>query len=191
MKSLSSVALFMGVWIIPVGLFLGLSLMGEKHPIEGRAIEQELFLKESKNELEVVFFGFAECSFICPKAMGKLAKVLSSIRSELPDHKFGGYFVDINASTQLERAHEYGQFFSEDIKGINVNPEELEVLKKEYSIRVLDTREQNLQLFHTDHFFVLQKEDGKWIIKRVLSDDIKVVQFNEILIQLLNGDIYD
>lgn len=171
--------------LIPAGLIVALPHFGNGYPLEGRIIESDLFLNESVYETEVVFFGYAGCSFICPKSLFTLGEVIDSLKVNYPDKSFGGYFVDINAETQIGRANHYSHAFSPNITGKNVGQEELEKLKKEFGLSILDDTDNSGEIFHTDHFFVVQKEGDDWKILRVLANSTTKETIYNVLEEVL------
>ncbi|WP_185957139.1 SCO family protein [Gracilimonas mengyeensis] len=170
MKKILPPLLLTALLILPAVLFAGLSFFGERHPLEKRVVEGVPFLENSGNQVEVVFFGYAGCSFICPNALIKAAGAMDSLRTERPGISAGITFVDINAQTQLNRAETYGKSFSNDIRGINTDAELLEKLKKDFSLRIKSDPVNPYDIDHTDHFYILNKKEGKWRISRVLAN---------------------
>jgi cytochrome oxidase Cu insertion factor (SCO1/SenC/PrrC family) len=175
--------------IIPASLIIVLPYLGEGYPTEGRMVSGELFEEGSENDLEVVFFGYAGCSFICPKSLFVLGEVLDSLKIRYPQLKFGGYFVDINAETQIGRAHQYSGAFSEHIKGRNVNYEELEEFKQEFGLSILKEKGDTGEIFHTDHFFVLKREAEVWVIKKIIANQTRPQIIAEAIEQELAAKI--
>lgn len=185
MHTYISKILFAGILIIPSGLFVLLPYLGSGVPLEGNVVRSDAFLNGSQNEIEVAFFGYAGCSFICPRSLFTLGEVIDSLKVEYPDKRFGGTFVDINAETQVGRANQYSEAFSPYISGKNVGHEELEELKEEFGLSILDDTEQSGEIFHTDHFFVLQKRGEDWEIIRVLANSTTKLTIYNVLEGLL------
>ena len=181
MKKLGSILLLLCVWILPVSIFLAFSHSEQATPLEGSVVTSDGFLSDSQNTVEVVFFGYAECAFICPTSVSKLADVIYSIKEDDPEVKLGGYFLDVNAASQLNRAHQYSQFFSPDIVGVNLNKQELNQLKRDFGIQVKDNLAKDGEINHTDHFYVLTELNKNWSIHKVISNDVSTEKLQQIL----------
>lgn len=171
--------------LLPLGLFLGASLFGRATPVTERAVSQANFLNSSPNKVEVIFFGYVGCAFICPTSLHTLGEVMDEIRDENPDASLGAYFIDVNAETQVQRAHQYSQFFSKEIVGINVSQEELNELKKMFGITVVDTNRSMDEIIHTDHFYIVRRDTDNWRIAKVLSNESNQTTIKSSIIQVL------
>jgi protein SCO1/2 len=156
--------------LVPAILFLGLSYSGYSMPVKNRDVSESVFLVESTKQYEVIFFGYVGCSFICPTALFTLGDVLEEIRNEHPEIEIGGIFVDVNAETQIRRAHEYSQYFSSTITGVNVSKSELDRLRKQFGIQVYQTADPIDMIAHTDHFFLVEKDSQRWKINEVFAN---------------------
>ena len=185
MKNIYSVILFACVWVVPMVVFIGLSYVGEVHPLEGKSIPVEKLLSNSEHKIEVLFFGYSECPHVCPNSLSKVSAVLASVKKEYPSANLGGSFFDINTDSDLDRANEYSQFFSEEIKGEKLAKSELEKLKQEFALRVKQGVDNPVELFHTDYFFILKRRGQNWEIARVLANNINEDDFKKILIELV------
>ncbi len=174
--------------ILPGMLLVAMSYLGASHPLENTFVKKEwAFLQSSENSVEVLFFGYAGCSFICPNALIKLGNAIDELQTEENVEDIGGFFIDVNAALQLDRAQEYAQFFSPNIQGINTTEESLGRLQREFKIRIREDNEVEGALFHTDHFFVLKKMDGRWEIARVLANDTPKQEVKKILLETLKN----
>ena len=173
---------------LPLLIFLGSMLVGRSTPVENRSVHTASFLNTSANKVEVVFFGYVGCAFICPTALNTLGEVIEDVKKENPEASLGAYFVDVNAETQVRRAHQYSQFFSDDIVGVNVNKAELDQLKRLFGITVVDTNRDMNEIIHTDHFFVVKHTTDGWRIARVLSNESNKDTIKEVVDQVLEGE---
>ena len=66
----------------------------------------------------------------------------TGLKKEDLELSLGGFFVDVNAETQIARAEEYGLYFSSNIKGVNTNQEKLDHLRKQFGLNVYDTNKE-------------------------------------------------
>lgn len=68
--------LFGTIILMPLLFLSSVALLGGSVPLEGRIMNDVEFLETSDNELEVVFFGFVGCTYICPTSLFKIGEVL-------------------------------------------------------------------------------------------------------------------
>jgi|GEM_PF-1061372 len=162
--------LLVSVILAPLFLIGGVSFISQSTPLEGKTLSHVDFLKNSQNHFEVVFFGYVGCTYICPTSLITLGEVLDEVYDEYPRAEIGGFFVDVNAETQIMRAREYGLYFSSRIEGVNTNQEELNNLRKHFGLNVIDTNRGVDEIIHTDHFYILERVEDGWKIKRVLAN---------------------
>ena len=142
MRRIIPQTLLVSVVLAPLFLIGGAAFTSKSSPIEGRILSDVDFLKDSENHFEVVFFGYVGCSYICPTSLLTLAEVLDELKKEDLELSLGGFFVDVNAETQIARAEEYGLYFSSNIKGVNTNQEKLDHLRKQFGLNVYDTNKE-------------------------------------------------
>lgn len=187
MRDHASKILFLAIIFLPVLLLSGTALYGGSVPLEGRVVDEFEFLEASENEVEIVFFGYVGCSFICPNSLFKIGATLDELKAENPDAEIGGYFVDVNAETQVQRASEYGSHFSKFIEGVNVDAETLKSLRSEFGLTVFDTNRTVDEIIHTDHFFILKKENDGWRISRVLANKSENIIIKQAIQQELRS----
>lgn len=181
MKNSFSIVLFSVVFLTPVLLFAAMSFAGQAHPLEEQGIEGVSFLDHSDKEVEVIFFGYAGCAYICPNSLIKMTKVFEDLKNEKDMDGVGLHFIDINAETQIARAEQYTGVFSEHICGHNIEVSELSRIKETFGIQVTNNNYDNSEILHTDHFFIVRNDAGSWVIDRVLSNDVSADVMKEAI----------
>ncbi|MCG8374299.1 MAG: SCO family protein [Balneolales bacterium] len=190
MKKRVSAVILLSTVFFPFLLIGGFVFVGATVPLEGKVIENSSFLSASEEELQVVFFGYAGCSFICPTSLFTLGEVLDEIHEKNKYAGVGGIFVDVNASVQIQRAHEYGQYFSEKISGYNVTEEELKDLKSDFGLNVIGSGQPGEEIVHTDHFFIVKKTDSEWKVLKVIANQVNRKELNESIKEFLVQNNY-
>lgn len=185
MRDHTSKLLLAAIGLLPVLLLSGSALLGSAVPLEGSSVSDFDFLENSENEVVVVFFGYVGCSYICPTSLFKIGDVVDEVKVEYPDSKLGGLFVDVNAETQIKRANEYSLGFSSSFKGVNVDQQTIKNLRSEFGLNVIDTNREIDEIIHTDHFFVLKKEQDKWSIARILANNTDQITIKNAIRQEL------
>lgn len=183
-----SVLLLLVLLILPAGLVIGYSYVGTSHPIEGTVVENDAFLKGSENDVEILFFGFAGCAVICPLSLGKMVTVLESETVSNSRNRIGGLFVEVKSTLEesgdRHYASNYSESFSKKIKGYTPDLIEYQKLAKEFILKVYRSRDNTGQISHTDHFFLLKRENEKWVIQRVIKNSIGAEELAEIVGQI-------
>lgn len=191
MKEIAGVLLLLCLLILPAVLVVGFSYSGTTHPIEEKLIENDAFLEGSANDVEILFFGFAGCATVCPVSLGKMASVLESNQLNNTDKRVGGLFVEVKSFRDEIQdssfADLYSRAFSSQIRGYTPDLKTYQQLAEEFIIRLYESRGDAGQISHTDHFFILTREDSRWAIDRVLSNDIDESQMTDIISQTIKN----
>ena len=185
MRKKTSKILFVNMVFAPILILGGLSFFGKSVPVENQVVTSASFLENSSNLVEVVYFGYVGCAFICPTSLYTVGEVIDEINAELPGTTLGGYFVDVNTATQPSIAHEYSRFFSDAIVGVNTEAGELENLRSLFGITVFETNRDMDEIIHTDHYFIVTKKGADWRIAKILANDSSRSELkSEILLAL-------
>ncbi|MEO1022493.1 MAG: SCO family protein [Bacteroidota bacterium] len=184
MQKIAQISLLSGLLCLPVVLTVGLSFAGVGHPLKGEVLQNTSFLDESNHTTEVVFFGYAGCSYVCPTALFRLNELVESIHAEDSGVSLGITFVDVNAYQQLGTAQQYGAQFSDHIRGINLSGAELEKTREQFRLSVTGRADTKQGIIHTDHFFVLTRSDKRqdWQIQHILAQSTSDEEIKHILI---------
>jgi len=185
MKNTLSALLLFVLLFLPAGLVIGYSYFGVSYPIEGKEIETPSFLATAKHDLTIVFFGFVGCASVCPNSLTKLSGVLESLETAYPAKSLGAVFVDVRKHADSLSATNYGYQFSDNINGTYLPQEERGQIISDFALE-LKPGDDYSPLLHTDHFFVLEKEDDSWKILRVLANSTKASEIRKILKDNLN-----
>lgn len=176
MNKIAGVFLLLGLLILPAALMVGFSYTGAAHPLERYELRQDGFLNDSINDIEILFFGFAGCTTVCPTSLGKIASVLESEQLNDGQYRVGGMFVEVKSKTEDTQnstyTDQYSRIFSSKIRGYTPNIKTYQQLASEFSIRLYESRDDAGRISHTDHFFILVRDKNKWTIDRVLSNQI-------------------
>ena len=157
--------------LMPLLFVIANAASGKNSPVQDNIVTRAPFLSGSQNDIEIVFFGFAGCSYICPTSLFTINEVLETIKEETPELRVGAFFVDVNVNGQIQRADEYSKFFSKNIKGVNVSKSELESLKKMFGLVVYQSERIETEIIHSDHFYILKKNADTWSIAFVLPNE--------------------
>lgn len=191
MKEIAGILLLLCLLVLPAVLVVGFSYSGTAHPIEKKFIENDGFLAGSANDVEILFFGFAGCNTVCPVSLGKIASVLESDQLNNTEKSVGGLFVEVKTlrdeTQDSSFADLYSRAFSSQIRGYTPDLKTYQPLAEEFIIRLYESRGDAGQISHTDHFFILTRDEYRWTIDRVLSNEIDKSQMEDIVYQTLNN----
>lgn len=180
MKNILSISLLIVLLFLPAGLVIGYSYFGISYPIENKQIETPSFLAAAKHDITIVFFGFVGCASVCPSSLTKLSEVLESLEETYPAQSLGAVFVDVRKHADSLSAEKYGYEFSDNIDGAYLPQEERSQVISDFALEVKPV-DDHTPLLHTDHFFVLEKEEESWRILRVLANSTKASEITKIL----------
>ncbi len=185
MKNTLSILLLIVLLFLPAGLVIGYSYFGVSYPIENKQIETPSFLATTSHDLTIVFFGFVGCASVCPNSLTKLSEVLELFEAKNPDKSLGVIFVDVRKQADSLSATNYGYQFSDNIDGTYLPQEERERVIRDFALELKPANDHS-PLVHTDHFFVLKRENTSWRILRVVANSTKVSEIKKILKDGLN-----
>lgn len=157
--------------MMPLLFIGGATFFSSTFSIEGELLSDISFLENSGNDVEVVFFGFKECSYICPTSLFTMANALDALKEIDSDLQVGGIFVDVNAASKIERTHEYVSNFSTHIVGVNTSETNLKRLRADFALNIYEVNRSVNDISHTDHFFVLKREHEGWRVAKVLANE--------------------
>lgn len=183
--------LLLGLLILPAALVVGFSYAGTSYPIEDSIIEYDSFLRESTHDIEILFFGYAGCATVCPVSLAKLASVLNSEQLKSEKTTIGGLFVDVkavsgSAQNSISVDH-FSRSFSPRIRGYSPDLAAYQQLANEFIIRLYESRGDGGVISHTDHFFVLVRNENQWTIDRVVNNHIDESDMINIISQSINN----
>lgn len=157
--------------------------------MEGNIIESDWIFANSDNELEIVFFGYVGCATVCPKSMAKLADVMGELEQSGNAPSIGILFADIDLRRKSDVVEKYARQFSDRIRGVVIPEKGYPQLVNDFALRLKRSGGNPQTIYHTDHFFVLQKGAEGWMIRRVLSNDIPSSDFKEIVGNLIKEEL--
>lgn len=184
MNKAIGILLFLCLLMLPAAMVIGFTYVGTGHPVENRTVNKDAFLDRSQNEIEIVFFGFAGCADVCPASLAKLASVLESDKLHTIGVNTGATFIEVKSlqeSSGVRLAEQYASAFSPRIRGYTPDMNAFRELSEEFIIKLYKSRSENGQLSHTDHFFLLARDEDQWIVKRVLDQQISESRMIEII----------
>jgi hypothetical protein len=117
-----------------------------------------------------------------------MTNVLESETINSSNVKVGGLFVEVKSTVDETGdrlyASNYSETFSPKIKGFTPDLEEYQQLAEEFILKVYRSRDNSGQISHTDHFFLLKRENEQWVIKRVIKNSIGTGEMAEIVRQI-------
>lgn len=193
MNKIIGILLLLGLLILPASLLIGFSYTGSAHPIERMIIENDEFLKESANDVEILFFGYAGCATVCPVSLDKIAAVLESDPVENASRRVGGMFVEVKSLAEDDQpgelASKYSRTFSSRIQGYTPDLMTYQKLAHEFVVRLHESRNGDGRLSHTDHFFILTRSQDYWAVSRVLKNQIDVEQMTDIVVDTIKKSL--
>lgn len=179
-KKLITALLFITLTVLPALMIILYTYTGSKHPAEQQRLQQDGFLKDSPNQLEIIFFGYAGCDEVCPATLGRLSLLSGNPEFKNLPVRTGVYFVDIKREDPRQ-AQQYATGFSEKFRSYTPGTDDYRALSEEFILRVYKNRDQTGRISHTDHLFILKKVENSWVIQRVLKNEIRPESLLEIL----------
>lgn len=117
-------------------------------------------LENEKGKLVLLFFGYTHCPDVCPTTMGDWARAKRALGERAERVRFVFVSMDPDRDTP-ELAQEYARQFESSFVGLSGTTEEIEALKKAWSIAAYpegDPRTGAYTVAHPAHTFVVDRQ---------------------------------
>lgn len=131
------------------------------------------FLADVQVDTMLVFLGYVGCTSTCPVTLATLRNVYSSYTSEYSEASLEVSFVGIPVPGQIALENEadlYAKFFHKDFRGYSLTGDVMNQTLQEFGAGFSPLLTNPQELSHTGFIYLLQKENGIWILKHTYTD---------------------
>jgi len=112
----------------------------------------------------LVFFGFSQCTDICPVALITFKELLNSYDDSKSTPRV--IYVDIGAQSNSQLAQEYASNFHQSIVGYHASEKELPILSNYFGLNIKKYQDD---IKHQGRTYLLHKEAKHWRIVKSFS----------------------
>ncbi|MGX9416544.1 SCO family protein [Vibrio sp. RC27] len=117
-----------------------------------------------KGQTVVLYFGFLNCSEVCPSSMGVMSAAFSLLKPSSYE-QVQGFFISVDPSRDdYESLYQFSQYFDKRILGLTGTQEEVDVVTDNYGVYVdivsMESSVLDYTVDHSSRFFVLDPNGG-------------------------------
>jgi len=118
-------------------------------------LDLELIL-DKREEIELIFFGYAGCSNICTPRLEKLGQWYSHLPSEMQRH-LGLKFLDISMREEKALPDSFAKAFHKDFEGVFLDKEITRVYTKAFNVYFSRSLLDDTEIDHTAHLYLVKR----------------------------------
>lgn len=123
-------------------------------------IELELLL-DTKQKIELVFFGYAGCADVCSPRLSDLGSWYDTL-SQKTRENLGLKFLDLSVPEQKELPQRFAEAFHKDFTGLYLQQKELRRYSKAFNVYFSSSLTTEGEFNHSAHLYLIKRdEQGK------------------------------
>lgn len=119
-------------------------------------IELELLL-DGRQEIELVFFGYAGCANICSPRLSDLGSWYATL-SQKTRENVGMKFLDLSVPHQKELPQRFAEAFHKDFTGLYLPEKELRRYSKAFSVYFSPSLTTKGEFNHSSHLYLIKRD---------------------------------
>ena len=128
------------------------------------------FLRDVKNNVIVMFFGYVGCVDVCTPILDKLNMMYNTKQLQEVKNSFNVVFINLTPKIEKEQANIFAKAFNEKFQGIYLTQKELFNIEREFGLFFSDDFFDKNELTHTDYIYLLHKTDEKgYLLKNMYT----------------------
>jgi len=152
--------------VIVISPFIG-SFFSQKHYTEmDQEIKSSVFDAYDEKNL-LVFFGYVGCIDICTPRLNEISSVYKKLKKENID--VGVVFINTSKLQDSELSELFAKSFHKDFKGVYLEGEALNNLKKEFKVYSAPSFSKPDEIDHTSFLYLLKKVKSKYYLKIIYT----------------------
>ena len=144
--------------------------------------EGALKLQDYREQLVMMYFGFASCPDVCPTSMGVMRKAYNALSAD-EQKKVRGLFISIDPERDTpEMAQNYARHFQESFAGVSGTPDAVNKVAQQYGVlfRKMDIPDSALN-YTLDHSSVIYLVDQQGVLREKLQHGVTPKELTEKL----------
>ena len=113
-----------------------------------------------KDNITIVFFGYASCPDFCPDTLAKMNKVFKTVSENNQNKKLQLLFISIDPKDEMEVMKKYVEYFNKDFIGMPMNGNNLDKVIKKTGVYVKKvSSEGDIDFYdHTGAIFIVNSD---------------------------------
>lgn len=128
------------------------------------------YLKDSKKELTLVFFGYVGCMRVCTPILYQLDDFYdSSIFASLKPF-VGVTFVNLMPEVGVDQPQSFAHSFNPQFEGVYLTQKELMGIDREFGVFFSKSLSEKGEIDHSDHIYLIErKKNGIVVLKNIYT----------------------
>jgi protein SCO1/2 len=114
-------------------------------------------LLDTKQDVELLFFGYAGCVDVCTPRLSDLGRWYASLPEKMRE-RVGLKFIDLSVPEQKDLPMDFAKAFHPDFQGIFLSESELRRYTKAFSVYFSSSLTQKSEFNHTAHLYLLKRD---------------------------------
>jgi len=145
----------MFLWLVLIAVTFSIPFWPYK---TARAVELP-FLNDISQSRAIVFFGFPNCTDVCPVSLSVLKAFLRNHHKSQPESQPAVVFVDIDENSSPLLAQQYASSYHSQFLGIHPDKAALAALKAQFGLNI---RQTGSAIRHQGRTYFLEKRAQQW-----------------------------
>jgi len=145
------------------------------------AMHQEInlpLLLNTKEDIQIVFFGYSGCVDICMPRISAINKIYSSLDAKTKK-RVAVAFLDVSSPLNINLPSDFAKSFNEEFEGIYLDKSRVRGYTKEFNVHFSKSLMDDEEYNHTTNLYIIKKAEGKKKIRYIYSAfpyDLKQIQ---------------
>jgi protein SCO1/2 len=115
---------------------------------------------EDKQDIELVFFGYAGCTDVCTPRLENLGKWYDTLSQKTKEH-VRVKFLDLSVPQDKTLPDNFAKAFHPDFKGVFLDDDILRVYTKTFSVYFAKSLIDDTQMDHTTNLYLIKRDDKR------------------------------
>jgi protein SCO1/2 len=128
------------------------------------------YIKHTKKDLTLVFFGYVGCVRICTPILHQLDDFYDSSSFKILKPFVGVSFVNLMPEIGMDQPQAFAESFNHDFEGIYITQKELMNIDREFSVFFSKSLSDKGEIDHSDHLYLIERQkSGIVILKNIYT----------------------
>lgn len=169
-KIILTVTLFV-LLLVAVPLFQ--TLFFSHQSVGGILIDEPIdapYLKDSKKDLSLVFFGYVGCTRVCTPILYQLDDFYDSPDFTAFKTFVGITFINLKPDVGIDQPKSFAQSFNPQFEGVYLTQKELMGIDREFSVFFSKSLSEKGEIDHSDHIYLIERtKNGIVVLKNIYT----------------------
>jgi len=128
------------------------------------------YLKSSKEELILVFYGYVGCVKVCTPILHQLDELYDSTSFEAHKNSVGLYFINLMPQMESHQPEQFAKSFNSKFHGVYLSQQKLMNIDRELGVFFSKNLSTPDEIDHSDNLYLVQRQkDGTLVLKSIYT----------------------